>query len=117
MHPQLSDKRIICKDFIKALEECHATGWRRFTGACNKQKDELNRCLRTERVARSARTQRFQRFMTSRILWLCKNFPSQDIYRLAWATCPIMSLHSYNSQVTKPSASFNFSPRRPPFLS
>ncbi|EKM82982.1 hypothetical protein AGABI1DRAFT_97905 [Agaricus bisporus var. burnettii JB137-S8] len=55
MHPQLSDKRIICKDFIKALEECHATGWRRFTGACNKQKDELNRCLRTERVARSAR--------------------------------------------------------------
>jgi COX assembly protein 2 len=65
MHPQLSDKRIsrsrlhfvrllvdlvplVCKDFIKALEECHATGWRRFTGACNRQKDELNRCLRTE---------------------------------------------------------------------
>lgn len=65
MHPQLSDKRIgqycsicsislflmsslVCKEFIKALEECHSNTWRKFTGACNKQKDELNHCLRTE---------------------------------------------------------------------
>ncbi|KAF5357803.1 hypothetical protein D9756_001867 [Leucocoprinus leucothites] len=54
MHPQLSDKRIVCREFIQALEECHSSAWRRFTGGCNKQKDELNHCLRTERVARSA---------------------------------------------------------------
>ncbi|PFH52361.1 hypothetical protein AMATHDRAFT_140172 [Amanita thiersii Skay4041] len=54
MHPQLSDKRIVCKDFIKALEECHSRGLSRFTGACNRHKDELNHCLRSERLKRSA---------------------------------------------------------------
>ena len=70
MHPQLSDRKIgafiwlshafrshsyqVCQEFIKALEDCHANGWSRFTGACNRQKDELNHCLRSEvRVAQS----------------------------------------------------------------
>lgn len=65
MHPQLSDKKIgsslplrhskahsddcvVCKDFIQALEACHATGWKRFTGACNDTKNELNKCLHGE---------------------------------------------------------------------
>jgi hypothetical protein len=64
MHPQLSDRKIrafilvvvcafphnylVCQEFIKALEDCHANGWSRFTGACNRQKDELNHCLRAE---------------------------------------------------------------------
>jgi diketogulonate reductase-like aldo/keto reductase len=48
MHPQLSDKKIICKEFIEALEQCHNSGWSKFLGACNSQKDALNRCLRTE---------------------------------------------------------------------
>ncbi|KAG2020720.1 hypothetical protein CC2G_006028 [Coprinopsis cinerea AmutBmut pab1-1] len=53
MHPQLSDKKVVCRDFIEALERCHASGWNRLTGACNSKKDELNRCLRTERVNRT----------------------------------------------------------------
>jgi Cytochrome c oxidase biogenesis protein Cmc1 like len=68
MHPQLTDKRIgkslvfrsphivllaklktVCKEFIAALEECHAEWWgARFTGACNQVKRELNLCLRKE---------------------------------------------------------------------
>jgi len=68
MHPQLSDKKIIgqhilrnfscppftalpltvCREFIQALEECHSSAWRKFTGGCNKQKNEMNHCLRTE---------------------------------------------------------------------
>ncbi|PPQ64641.1 hypothetical protein CVT26_002731 [Gymnopilus dilepis] len=55
MHAQLSDKKLVCKEFIQALEECHAGGWTRFVGACNKQKDELNQCLRSERIARTAK--------------------------------------------------------------
>ncbi|KAF9009354.1 hypothetical protein BDQ17DRAFT_1235662 [Cyathus striatus] len=54
MHPQLSDRKLVCKDFIEALEKCHATStWGKFLGVCNRQKDELNYCLRTERVART----------------------------------------------------------------
>ncbi|KDR73466.1 hypothetical protein GALMADRAFT_227914 [Galerina marginata CBS 339.88] len=54
MHPQLSDKKLVCKEFIQALEQCHAAGWNRFVGSCNKQKDELNHCLRSERLDRTA---------------------------------------------------------------
>ncbi|ESK85895.1 cytochrome c oxidase biogenesis protein cmc1-like protein [Moniliophthora roreri MCA 2997] len=54
MHPQLSDKRIVCKDFIQALEQCHLSTWKKFTGGCNKYKDEMNRCLHAESMKRSA---------------------------------------------------------------
>lgn len=54
MHPQLSDKKLVCREFIQALEDCHLSTWARLTGGCNKKKDELNKCLRSERVARSA---------------------------------------------------------------
>ncbi|TEB36289.1 hypothetical protein FA13DRAFT_1787754 [Coprinellus micaceus] len=53
MHAQLSDKKIMCREFIEALERCHASGWNRLTGACNTDKDVLNQCLRAERVART----------------------------------------------------------------
>ncbi|KJA27447.1 hypothetical protein HYPSUDRAFT_131392, partial [Hypholoma sublateritium FD-334 SS-4] len=43
----------VCKEFIDALEKCHASGWTKFLGACNGQKDALNHCLRTERLART----------------------------------------------------------------
>ncbi|KAI6038989.1 hypothetical protein EDC04DRAFT_2688406 [Pisolithus marmoratus] len=55
MHPQLSDKRIVCREFIQALDTCHANNWARLTGRCNQEKDKLNQCLRKERVERSAR--------------------------------------------------------------
>ncbi|PPQ68970.1 hypothetical protein CVT24_000359 [Panaeolus cyanescens] len=54
MHAQLSDRKLVCKEFIEALEQCHAAGWNRFIGACNTQKDELNHCLRSERLVRTA---------------------------------------------------------------
>ena len=75
MHPQLSDRKIgafllvvhtfrshsylVCQEFIKALEDCHANGWSRFTGACNQQKDELNHCLRSEVRAAQSRSSLF----------------------------------------------------------
>jgi len=40
-----------CKEFIEALEECHARGWAKFLGLCNKQKTNLNECLRDEVLA------------------------------------------------------------------
>ncbi|KAJ3801375.1 hypothetical protein F5050DRAFT_1574724 [Lentinula boryana] len=55
MHPQLSDKKLVCKDFIQALEDCHLSSWARLTGGCNKYKDAMNVCLHGESVARSAR--------------------------------------------------------------
>lgn len=54
MHPQLSEKKLVCREFIKALEECHASGWSRFIGTCNKHKEELNNCLRAERSKKAA---------------------------------------------------------------
>lgn len=66
MHPQLSDKRIgtahgsgatlsfltyilpVCREFIQALDACHANSWARLTGGCNQEKDSLNMCLRKE---------------------------------------------------------------------
>ncbi|KAF7359557.1 COX assembly mitochondrial protein [Mycena sanguinolenta] len=54
MHPQLSDKKaLVCKDFLEALEQCHSNNWARLLGRCNKQKEELNVCLRNERIERA----------------------------------------------------------------
>ncbi|KAF6764816.1 hypothetical protein DFP72DRAFT_869348 [Ephemerocybe angulata] len=55
MHAQLSDKKLVCKEFIEALERCHASGWNRLTGMCNNDKDALNTCLRAERKDRTAK--------------------------------------------------------------
>ncbi|KAJ7738471.1 hypothetical protein DFH07DRAFT_966057 [Mycena maculata] len=54
MHPQLSDRKLVCQEFMDALEQCHSSNWARLLGYCNKQKDELNACLRKERVERTA---------------------------------------------------------------
>ncbi|KAF8964022.1 hypothetical protein BDZ97DRAFT_1660829, partial [Flammula alnicola] len=43
-----------CKEFIEALEQCHASGWTKFLGVCNRQKDALNHCLRDERLVRTS---------------------------------------------------------------
>ncbi|KAF9232144.1 hypothetical protein BU15DRAFT_90732 [Melanogaster broomeanus] len=48
MHPQLSDKRITCREFIQALDACHTSNWKRLTGGCNEEKMALNKCLRKE---------------------------------------------------------------------
>ncbi|KAJ7752058.1 hypothetical protein B0H16DRAFT_814872 [Mycena metata] len=56
MHPQLSDRKLVCKEFMDALEQCHSNNWARLLGYCNKQKAELNSCLRKEaqRIERTA---------------------------------------------------------------
>ncbi|KAF8448047.1 hypothetical protein L210DRAFT_849065 [Boletus edulis BED1] len=55
MHPQLSDKRDACRDFIEALDLCHTSSWKRLTGGCNEQKSALIQCLRKEVRERSSR--------------------------------------------------------------
>jgi hypothetical protein len=37
---------VVCKEFFLALEACHADNWRKWTGGCNGDKNELNMCLR-----------------------------------------------------------------------
>lgn len=37
---------VVCKEFFQALEACHADKWRKWTGGCNNDKQELNMCLR-----------------------------------------------------------------------
>ncbi|KAJ7905290.1 hypothetical protein B0H14DRAFT_2327503 [Mycena olivaceomarginata] len=71
MHPQVSDKKMLgpfalffshslllrkgsaCKEFLEALEQCHSNNWARLLGQCNRQKEELNVCLRKERIERA----------------------------------------------------------------
>lgn len=55
MHPQLNDtKRDKCGDLIEALEECHRQGYiSKIFGSCNNFKDELTKCLKSERLDRS----------------------------------------------------------------
>ncbi|KAI1790800.1 UPF0287-domain-containing protein [Ganoderma leucocontextum] len=55
MHPQLTEKKLVCLEFIQALDACHADGWSRWTGACNQAKTNLNLCLRKERVDRTTK--------------------------------------------------------------
>ncbi|KAH9483741.1 COX assembly mitochondrial protein 1 [Psilocybe cubensis] len=50
---QKASLRPVCQEFIEALERCHANGWTKFIGACNQNKDDLNHCLRTERLTRT----------------------------------------------------------------
>ncbi len=39
---------IACKDFIEALQTCHADSWAKWTGGCNQAKLDLNACLRRD---------------------------------------------------------------------
>ena len=47
----LTLRPVVCKEFFQALEACHADNWRKWTGGCNNDKNELNMCLR--KVVRS----------------------------------------------------------------
>ncbi|KAI9669356.1 MAG: hypothetical protein M1831_000392 [Alyxoria varia] len=57
MHPLLHTKdNRGCEEVMNALEECHAQGflWK-VAGMCNGAKEDLNKCLRAERLERQAR--------------------------------------------------------------
>ncbi|KAI0340633.1 hypothetical protein BDW22DRAFT_1334238 [Trametopsis cervina] len=43
-----------CKEFIEALEVCHADSWAKFTGGCNSTKIQLNKCLHAQSMKQAA---------------------------------------------------------------
>ncbi|EUC57850.1 cytochrome C oxidase biogenesis Cmc1-like protein [Rhizoctonia solani AG-3 Rhs1AP] len=56
MHPHLAtpERQNACGQLIEALEACHASGFiNKYMGGCNSVKEQLNTCLRAERVART----------------------------------------------------------------
>ncbi|PWN20378.1 UPF0287-domain-containing protein [Microstroma glucosiphilum] len=57
MHPHLvQGKQARCASLVHALEECHSAGLLpRLTGKCNDIKQQLNLCLREERIERTGR--------------------------------------------------------------
>ncbi|KAL5511570.1 hypothetical protein ACEPAH_4787 [Sanghuangporus vaninii] len=55
MHQQLTNKNIVCKELIEALDQCHSNLWAKYFGGCNDIKNELNMCLRRERIERTKR--------------------------------------------------------------
>ncbi|KAJ1308736.1 hypothetical protein OPQ81_004427 [Rhizoctonia solani] len=58
MHAHLAtpERQSACGPLIEALEACHASGFfNKYTGGCNKIKEQLNKCLREERVARTVK--------------------------------------------------------------
>lgn len=44
----VSESLIVCKEFIEALELCHADTWAKWTGGCNQAKVDLNNCLKQD---------------------------------------------------------------------
>ncbi|KAF8232392.1 UPF0287-domain-containing protein [Tricholoma matsutake] len=77
MHPQLSDKRLVCQEFIQALQDCHSNSWARLTGGCNRHKNELNQCLRTERLSRSSQNRELAKDRTLRAEQARRSFDSE----------------------------------------
>ncbi|KIM23729.1 hypothetical protein M408DRAFT_332216 [Serendipita vermifera MAFF 305830] len=56
MHSHLvQEKEIVCREFIEALNACHANWLKKYTGGCNDEKTRLNSCLRQERMDRTTR--------------------------------------------------------------
>ncbi|KJX92760.1 unnamed protein product [Zymoseptoria tritici ST99CH_1A5] len=56
MHPHLHrEDNKGCEEIMNALEECHAKGfmWKAI-GMCSATKNEVNKCLRAERLERTA---------------------------------------------------------------
>ncbi|KAK7693211.1 hypothetical protein QCA50_002777 [Cerrena zonata] len=51
----VSETLIVCKEFIEALEACHAETWAKWTGGCNQAKVDLNNCLKQDRFDQAAK--------------------------------------------------------------
>ena len=49
MHPPLDRPHPDCADIIRALKECHATGWKKYLGGCNETKLALDQCFKAEK--------------------------------------------------------------------
>ncbi|KAH7107664.1 hypothetical protein BKA62DRAFT_825122 [Auriculariales sp. MPI-PUGE-AT-0066] len=56
MHAAINDeKRLVCKEFVEALEACHLSLFNKYTFQCEGAKQELNMCLRQLRLDKSER--------------------------------------------------------------
>ncbi|KAF8608007.1 UPF0287-domain-containing protein [Ceratobasidium sp. AG-I] len=57
MHPHLAtpERQTACGALIEALDACHASFLNKYMGGCNSTKEELNACLRTERIGRTVK--------------------------------------------------------------
>ncbi|PWN35578.1 UPF0287-domain-containing protein [Meira miltonrushii] len=55
MHPHLAnEKQVHCGELIDQLQQCHQAGFmHKYMGGCNGIKEELNACLREERLIRT----------------------------------------------------------------
>jgi COX assembly mitochondrial protein 2 len=49
MHPPLDRPHPDCENIIQSLKQCHSEKWRKFTGACNQVKVELDNCFKAEK--------------------------------------------------------------------
>ena len=49
MHPPLDRPHPDCEDIIQALKDCHANGWKKYTGGCNDIKVEMDKCFKAEK--------------------------------------------------------------------
>jgi COX assembly mitochondrial protein 2 len=49
MHPPLDRPHPDCQEEILALKSCHADGWKKFYGACNKMKVAVDQCFKKEK--------------------------------------------------------------------
>ena len=57
-----------CEEVMQILDECHAQGFLfKITGGCNEAKQDVNKCLRAERLERQARNREKAKQMRERI--------------------------------------------------
>lgn len=69
MHPHLHTKTNRgCEEVMNILDECHARGFLfKVVGGCNKAKQDVNKCLRAERLERTAKNREIAKAERERI--------------------------------------------------
>ena len=64
---------------MAALEECHAQGFiHKMIGGCNNAKQEVNKCLRAERLERTARNREKSREKREKIQQIWKEIDEES---------------------------------------
>ena len=75
MHPQLVIGEHPCDEQMIALFECHdASPWNRYIGACNDQKNALDRCLRANKKEKVKASVKDAREKRKKYEDLCREF-------------------------------------------
>ncbi|EJD53194.1 hypothetical protein AURDEDRAFT_157760 [Auricularia subglabra TFB-10046 SS5] len=79
MHPLLTDdRRDICKQFVEALEACHADPLKKWTFQCGGIKRELNMCLRALRVEKAEKNRAEGRIRKEKFQEALKDLHADD---------------------------------------